>query len=147
MTTVRDDHIVTGTDHQTLVAEHALLVAEVAERVRAVRRAAERNRWPASELKDLLDYTRSEVLRQAADEEQQLLDSATPALARLRRDHARLRLATEVLTRAATGEGRRSPRQVAALARALLAQLHDHVIAEDSLLWRTSAERRTTADR
>ena len=62
------------------------------------------------------------MLRQAIDEEKRPFLTASPARDRMRRDHARLRAALEVLGYVASREDRRSPTRVVFLARALLAQ-------------------------
>nr|MDQ2876736.1 hemerythrin domain-containing protein [Actinomycetota bacterium] len=92
-------------------------------------------RWPARELAALAGYLRAEVLRQAGDEEW-LLFPARPApdFARLERDHERLRAGTEVLEQAAAGGGMHSRAQVAAVTRDILAQLRDHLAAEEQVL-------------
>jgi hypothetical protein len=140
--TTRGERIPTGTATQpvrqvgarrTLAAEHALLLAQVAHRVNAVRAAAARGVWPAREIDELLDYFQAEVLRQAADEEWWAFPTS-PAVARLCRDHDRLRVAADVLARVASGEDRRSPSRAAAIARAILTQLRHHVVAEEKVL-------------
>ncbi len=86
-------------------------------------------------LASLAGYARAEVMRQASEEEA-LLFPGRPSLAtaRLARDHARLRAAAELLTRAATGEQLFSPGQLAAAARDFVDQLEYHMSAEEKLL-------------
>ncbi|MGI8449990.1 MAG: hemerythrin domain-containing protein [Streptosporangiaceae bacterium] len=120
----------------TLAEEHALLLEQVAVRAEDVLTVAAGNRWPARELQRLLGYVRAEVLRQAGDEEMLLFipRGASPGLARLCRDHARLRDATEMLERIAAGEAAWSPARVATVTRDLVCQLERHLAAEERLL-------------
>jgi uncharacterized protein (DUF2249 family) len=120
----------------TLTDEHALLLEQVAIRAEDVLTAAAGNRWPAQELRRLLGYVRAEVLRQAGDEEMLLFApcGASTGLARLKRDHVRLRRATEVLERAAAGEAVWPLGRVAAVTRDLVCQLERHLAEEERLL-------------
>jgi uncharacterized protein (DUF2249 family) len=120
----------------TLAEEHALLLEQVTIRAEDVLTAAAGSRWPAGELQRLLGYVRSEVLRQARDEEMLLFTSrgASPGLVRLSRDHARLRAATETLERAAAGQGTWSAARVVTVIRDLVCQLERHLAAEEGLL-------------
>ena len=119
----------------TLAEEHVLLLWQVTARAEELLTAAAHGRWPGAELAALAGYAQAEVLRQVSDEET-LLFRAAPAreVAALARDHARLRSAADLLTRAAAGEQPMSPAQVAAAARDFAAQLERHLRAEDSLL-------------
>jgi uncharacterized protein (DUF2249 family) len=123
----------------SLKDEHALLMREVRARAEAVTSAADEGRWPAAELRELLNYLHLEVLRQVAEEEWLLfrvVRHAADELARLRREHLELRLAIEVLDQAAAtgGEpGGLSPAQLSAVTRDLTAQLDAHMAAEDAL--------------
>jgi uncharacterized protein (DUF2249 family) len=121
---------------RTLADEHTVLLAQVAGRAGDVLTAAAGGRWPARELEALAGYLRTEVLRQAGDEEWLLFPARrpAPAFARLERDHERLRAGTEVLEQAAAGPGRHSRAQVAAVTRDILAQLRDHLAAEEQAL-------------
>jgi uncharacterized protein (DUF2249 family) len=114
---------------RTLADEHALLLAQVASRAWRVLAAPQ---WPAAELRGLASYLRTEVLRQADDEEWLLFPARHAALdfARLARDHDRLRAGTEILEQAAAGTGLRSRAQVAAITRDLVGQLERHLAAE-----------------
>lgn len=131
----------------TLAEEHALLLEQVAIRAEDVLTAAAGNRWPARELPRLLGYVRAEVLRQAADEEMLLFTprGTSPGQARLSRDHARLRDATEMLERAAAGEATWSPARVATVTRDLVCQLERHLAAEERLLTAGGAQGREQA--
>jgi uncharacterized protein (DUF2249 family) len=119
----------------TLADEHILLLGQVAARAEELLTAAMRGNWPGTQLAALADYARAEVLRQASDEET-LLFPASPsqAVARLARDHARLRSGTELLARAATGEQPLSAGQLAAATRDFVAQLERHLSTEEQLL-------------
>jgi uncharacterized protein (DUF2249 family) len=119
----------------TLAEEHVLLLRQVTARAEEVLAAAAAGRRPGAELAALAGYAQAEVLRQASDEET-LLFSATPAkdATRLARDHARLRSAADLLTRAGAGEQPMSPAQVAAAARDFVTQLERHLRTEENLL-------------
>lgn len=123
----------------SLREEHALLMREVTARAQAVITGVGEDRWPESQLRELLNYLHLEVLRQVLEEEWLLFRAVRPAsdqLARLRRDHLELRVAVEVLDQAAATAGSAegmSPRQLSAITRDLLAQLEAHLAAEDEL--------------
>lgn len=120
---------------RTLADEHALLLAQVASRAGQVLAAIAEGRWPAQELQALAGYLRAELLRHAADEEWLLFPARhpAPAFARLARDHARLRAATEILEQAADA-GPHPSAPVAAVTRDLLDQLRRHLAAEELAL-------------
>lgn len=121
----------------TLSDEHALLLREVTSRAEAVLREADEDRWPERQLRALVDYLHLEVLQQVVDEEWlvfRLAHHAADELARLRREHLELRQAIDALAQAATTEGMMSAEQLAACTRDLLAQLRDHLAAEDRIL-------------
>lgn len=127
----------------TLPDEHALLMREVAARADDLLREADEGRWPEQQLRELVNYLHLEVLEQIVDEEWMLFRSAYHAsddLARLRRDHLELRLAIDVLAKAAAGGGELSPQQLAATTRDLLTQLRDHLAAEEAVLAVPGAE-------
>jgi uncharacterized protein (DUF2249 family) len=119
----------------TLAEEHVLLLWQVTESADKLLAATEHGRWPAAELAALAGYAQAEVLRQASDEEA-LLFPAVPgqAAAGLARDHVRLRAAAELLSRAAAGEQRMAPAQLAAAVRDFVVQLERHLRNEDDLL-------------
>lgn len=119
----------------TLAEEHVLVLRQVTTSAEKVLNAAEHGRWPGAELTALAGYARAEVLRQASDEEA-LLFPGMPAqtAARLARDHVRLRVAAELLNRAATGEQPMAPARLAAVVRDFVTQLKRHLRNEDSLL-------------
>ena len=121
----------------TLAEEHALLLREVSARAEVLLREAEERRWPAEQLRALLDYLHLEVLQQVVDEEWLLFRSAyhTPdELARLRREHLELRLAIDVLAQAADGGSTLTPQQLAVTTRDLLVRLEKHLAAEEVVL-------------
>jgi len=119
----------------TLAEEHVLVLWQVTTSAEKLLTAAEHGRWPGAELTALAGYARAEVLRQASDEEA-LLFPAVPAqtAAGLARDHARLRAAAELLTRAAAGEQPVTPAQLAAAVRDFVTLLERHLRHEDDLL-------------
>lgn len=130
------DAAVTGAA-STLSDEHALLLREVSARAEALLREADAGRWPEQQLRSLVNYLHLEVLQQVVDEEWLLYRSAYHApddLARLRRDHLELRLAIEVLARAAAGGDTLSPQQLATTTRDLLTQLKGHLDDEEAVL-------------
>jgi hypothetical protein len=119
----------------TLADEHLLLLRQVEARAGELLTVAARGRWPGAELAALLGYIRAEVLRQVSDEETLLFPAGAAAAAGgLARDHARLRLATEVLAHAAAGEQTLSPGQLAAAVRDFVIQLERHLSGEEELL-------------
>lgn len=119
----------------TLADEHVLLLWQVTERARELTAAAARGQWPGAELASLAACARSEVLRQVSDEETLMFPaSPSPAIARLARDHVRLRASAELLTRAAAGEQPLSPGQLAVAARDFVDQLEYHMSAEEKIL-------------
>jgi uncharacterized protein (DUF2249 family) len=125
----------------TLAREHELLLQQVRIRAADLLAAAAEGRWPTEELQALLGYLRAEVLRQAGDEEWLLFPGhyTDPGFARLGRDHARLHAEADLLACAASGEGRFSPRQLAAATRDLVNQLERHLAAEEALFASASA--------
>jgi uncharacterized protein (DUF2249 family)/hemerythrin-like domain-containing protein len=121
----------------TLAEEHALLLREVSDRAEVLLGEAVEGRWPAEQLRALVDYLHLEVLQQVVDEEWLLFRSAYHApeeLARLRREHLELRLAIDVLAQAAAGAGGLSPQQLALTTEDLLARLEKHLAAEEQVL-------------
>ena len=119
----------------TLAEEHLLLLWQVTARAGELLIAAADGRWPEAELASLADYAQAEVLRHASDEERLLFPaSPSPGTSMLAQDHARLRAGAELLTRAAAGERRLSPGQLAAATRDFVDQLEFHMSAEEKLL-------------
>ena len=134
----------------TLKDEHAVLMREVRARAQALLTVTDEGRWPTAELQELLNYLRLEVLQQVVDEEWLLFRIAHHApheLARLRREHLELRLATETLATAAAtagGDGALTNRQLSAITHDLLTQLEDHLAAEEKLTTDAGAAMPTT---
>lgn len=119
----------------TLAEEHVLLLWQVTTRAEELLTATAHGRWPAAELTALAGYAQAEVLRQVSDEEALLFPGVpSQAVARLARDHVRLRAAAELLARAAAGEQPMAPAQVAAAVRDFVAQLERHLRTEEDLL-------------
>jgi hypothetical protein len=119
---------------RALQAEHAHLLTQMTTRVEDLQTATAMGQWPAAELTALLDYFRTEVLQQAIDEEHRLFLTTSAARNRMKRDHARFRVAVEVLGYVGSREDRRSPTRVAFLARALLVQFEHHLRHEEATL-------------
>lgn len=119
-----------------LPGEHARLLGRVHAQAAELLAATARDTWPARELRALADCLAQEMLPLAAAEEAALFPGvqAGPAIARLGRDHRRLRAIAAVLARAAAGEGSRSLAQLAATTRDLLSQLERHTRTEQALL-------------
>lgn len=128
----------------TLAQEHGALLSEVGRRAHAVIDAADAGRWPEQDLQELLNYLRLEVLRQVVDEEWLLFRAAHQAaeqLSALRREHLELRLAIDGLARIAAEHAtdtRITAAQLSAVTSDLLAQLQEHLGAEEALLNRSS---------
>jgi uncharacterized protein (DUF2249 family) len=119
----------------TLTEEHMLLLRQVTASAEKLLTAIDRDRWPDAELAALAGYARAEVLRQVSDEEVLLFPAATAqTTAGLAKDHARLRAAAELLTRAAAGEQPMSLVQLAAAVRDFVTQLERHLRNEEDLL-------------
>lgn len=118
---------------QMVTGEHAKLLSQVRARAERVLAAVRAGSPPAAELTALTDYAVSELFRQVASEERQLLLAGGPseAFRALARDHARLRSCVAALARAATGEQPLSAAQVTAVTRDFVAQLERHLRAEE----------------
>ena len=115
----------------TLADEHDLLLQQVAVRTEDLLTAAEKGGWPGRELTALLDYLRTEVLRQVVDEELLLLahHEVHAQTAGLIHDHVRLRAGVETLAEAAVNADRYSSSEVSGIAADLFAQLERHCSA------------------
>lgn len=122
----------TGTG-RTGTGGHAALLRQVRLRAERVLAAARDGHRPEAELTALTDYARSELRRQAADEERRLrLASAPPDVSRaLARDHARLVSCVDALARAASGEQPLSAAQLTVTTRDFVAQLERHLRADE----------------
>lgn len=119
-----------------LTGEQALLLSQVTIRARDLVAAAAEGRLPTREIQVLLGYVREEVLRHASEVELRLLShrGASEGFARLGRDHARLRSATEMLERAANGDATWSAARLAAVTQDLVCRLVGHLAAEERAL-------------
>ncbi|MGH8889114.1 MAG: hemerythrin domain-containing protein [Acidothermaceae bacterium] len=115
---------------------HAPLLVQLSDLVDQLLKATAAHEWPTVELHRLVSFLRSDVMRQIAREELVLLRSrgASSTVAQLGRDHARLCAVTEVLERAAAGEGSGSIEELEATARSLVIQLERHIRVERELL-------------
>jgi uncharacterized protein (DUF2249 family) len=118
-----------------LADEHGQLLRQVAVRTEELMAAVAAGRPPDRELRRLLGYLRTEILRQAADEEMLLFPAGGghPAVTRLARDHALLRVRIEALARAAR-DGKGAAARLASGFRDLLRQLERHLAAEEAVL-------------
>jgi hypothetical protein len=119
-----------------LPGDPAALLNGVQELVDAVLAAEVIGRWPQAELTALVSYLHAEVLPRAQQEEREVFTGrpSSSRIAQLRRDHRRLGEATEVLARAARGEGNRSVAHVSTTARSLVSQLDRHLASEHEVL-------------
>jgi uncharacterized protein (DUF2249 family) len=132
----------------TLSEEHAHLFRELSTRADDVLREADQGGWPERQLYEFVNYLQLEGLREIVDEEWLLFSSAYHAsddLARLRRDHLELRLAIDVLAQAAMARAGMSPKQLAGQVRDLLAQIREHLTAEERILSAASSSMPSTA--
>ena len=122
----------TSEQRVNMAVEPAELLGRVAALVDDVLEATIAGRCPQPELVALVGHLRVEVLPRAAHEEREIfMRRVNPGYrAQQHRDHRRLREATEVLARAAAGEGSRSAAHVAATARSVLSQLDRHLTTE-----------------
>ena len=120
-------------DARTLVGEHARLLRDVGRRAAPVLALAEVGVWPAGELRTLVGYLRTTVLRQASDEEVLLYPNSSSApFAELSADHVRLHALTEQLDRA---DATPCPvLELCALVDQLLTVLGRHLIDEQAVL-------------
>lgn len=120
----------------TLTVDSAHLLQQVGLLVDEVLQATVEGRWPDTELVALVGCLRADVLLRAQHEECEVFALRVNGAnhAQLIRDHRRLREATAVLARAAAGEGTKSPADVAATARSVLAQLDRHLASEREAL-------------
>lgn len=118
-----------GARFAQLAGEHDALLHHVGARVEAL--VGEKDRWPAQELRRLIDCLQQEVLRQVEREEQVIFPAASPSeVVQLARDHVRLRVGAQALELAAAGEGSQSAEQLRAHARGLLLLLQRHLETE-----------------
>src|SRR6185437_6098949 len=99
-----------------VAAESAELLGGVSALADDLVAATVAGRWPQPELVALVGCLRSQVIPRAVHEECGVFAQrvATAQIAQMHRDHRRLREATDVLARAAVGEGNRSTAHIAA---------------------------------
>ncbi|HEX6472897.1 MAG TPA: DUF2249 domain-containing protein [Streptosporangiaceae bacterium] len=131
----------------TLAGEHIYLLEEVTARAEDLLMVTAQNRWPERELRALIDYLQTEVIRQIRDEERLVLPyyDAVSNLVRLTRDHTRLRVCIDAIAAAATGHEPRSPAKIATTTRDLLLQMEHHFSVEDTTLARPGTPAPATA--
>lgn len=121
-----------------LADEHAVLQQEVEKREERVLDALAAGRWPAQEVRGLLDYLRYELLDQAVNEERLLYPLAPdgfadPRIHQLVEDHVALRdLADRLATLAAAGTG--DPGQLTGTIGELKERLGRHLDNEQQVL-------------
>jgi hypothetical protein len=122
--------------HVERPSEQAVLLNGVRALVDDVLAAEVIGRWPQAELCALVGYLHTEMLPRVELEEREIFAGrpGSSRIAQLRRDHRRLGEATEVLARAARGEGNRSVAHVTATARSLVSQLDRHLASEREAL-------------
>lgn len=120
-------------DTRTLAGEHAQLLRDVGRRAAPVLVLAESGVWPTAELRTLVRYLRTTVLRQTSDEEVLLYpNGSTAPFAELSADHVYLHALTEQLDRADTEHCPVS--ELRALVDQLLTVLGRHLINEQAVL-------------
>jgi uncharacterized protein (DUF2249 family)/hemerythrin-like domain-containing protein len=144
----RDNHS-TGDKHwlgeHQLADEHAVLLHEVRSRERAARAALGEGRWPAHEVRGLVDYLRYEVLDQAVTAERLLFPLAGEGLAdsrihQLVADHVQLRDLTDQLVNLVAANGSLpEPGDLVEVLDALDEFLERHMSAEQALLSATTS--------
>ena len=120
-------------DVRTLAGEHALLLRDVRRRTAPVLALLETRTWPAAELRTLIGFLRSVVLRQVSDEERLLFpgDSTAAPFAELSTDHVRLDSLTDQL-----GQVIANPcalPELTALIEELLTTLERHLADEEAV--------------
>jgi uncharacterized protein (DUF2249 family) len=138
----QDEHWV---GEHALADEHAVLLHEVRTRERAARAALGEGRWPAHEVRGLVDYLRYEVLDQAVTAERLLFPLAGEGLAdsrihQLVDDHVQLRDLTDQLANlVAANEPHPEPGDLENLLDALDEFLERHMRTEQALLSATTS--------
>jgi uncharacterized protein (DUF2249 family)/hemerythrin-like domain-containing protein len=127
-------------DEHSLAEEHEVLLHQVRGRVRAIRTALGSGRWPAEEVRALVDYLRYELLDQAVTEERLLFPMvgrgwADSRIHQLVDDHVHLRDVTDALDGAATAEGRhQEPDELLETVDGLEGFLEEHMRVEQAAL-------------
>jgi iron-sulfur cluster repair protein YtfE (RIC family) len=110
------------------------LLRDVGRRTALVLALAQARTWPAEELRALIRFLRTTVLRQVSDEERLLYpaDHAAAPFAELGTDHLRLHLLTDQLDQVTASPC--APPELTALIQELLTTLQRHLIAEETVL-------------
>lgn len=117
----------------SLAAEHTALLRDVLRRTGPVSALLEAHVWPDAELRTLVRFLRTFVLRQASDEEALLYrNDAARAIGELHDGHARLRALTEQLDQAAAAPCTQA--ELRNLVIELLTALRRHLLAEQAAL-------------
>ena len=121
-------------DAHTLAGEHAQLLRDVTHRAAPVLALLDTRAWPYAELGGLVGQLRSDVLRQASDEETHLFphDTSAPPFAELSADHVRLHTLIGQLEKAHATPCSRA--ELRALIEELLATLRRHLDDEQHVL-------------
>lgn len=138
---------------QTLVDEHSMLGHEVQVRRTQVMRALGDGRWPITEIAQLVDYLRYELLDQAVNEERLLYPLTSekgrdPRFVQLLDDHVALRDRTNALAALTTlPADARDPGLIVRLLDELEQMLDRHLEEEEAVLspvspWGVSSARR-----
>jgi len=118
---------------RTLAGEHALLLRDVRRRTTPVLVLIETRTWPAAELRTLIGFLRSVVLRQVRDEGRLLFpsDSTAAPFAELTMHHVRLHNLIEHLDQVTANPCALS--ELTALIEELLITLERHLAAEEAV--------------
>jgi len=118
---------------RTFAGEHALLLRDVRRRTTPLAVLIETGTWPAAELRTLIRFLRSVVLRQIAGEGRLLFpgDSTEAPFAELTMDQVRLHSITEHLDQVSANPC--ALPELTALIEELLATLERHVAAEEAV--------------
>lgn len=120
-------------DRHALAGEHALLLRDLRRRADSVLALIAAQVWPDAELRTLIRFVRTEVLRQASDEEVLLYpSSAAPPFTELSAEHARLHTLTERLDAAEPATC--TLQELGRLVEQLLRVFEHHLLAERAAL-------------
>jgi len=135
-------------DRHALAGEHALLLRDLRRRVDPVLALIAAQVWPHAELRTLIRFVRTDVLRQTTDEEVLLYpNGAAPPLAELSAEHARLHALTDHLALADAAAC--SLVELGRLITRLVQLFEHHLVAEQAALAKladTGAAAPATAD-
>lgn len=119
-------------DQHALAGEHALLLRDLRRRADAVLALAAAHVWPVAELRTLIRFVRTDVLRQASDEEALLYPNRATPFTELSSEHAHLYTLTDRLEQVDPAAGTLS--EVGRLVHELLRVFEQHLIAEEAAL-------------